>query len=102
MLTFGFGGGLPARFRGLPASSGGELPLLPVIKILGNPKDIAERDYFDVYVGDVIEGKESLQQAGERVLTKIISVASGEPTKTEGLTRPYREVMEIYHTGPTL
>jgi altronate dehydratase large subunit len=102
LMTFGFGGGLPARFRGLPALSGGELPLLPVIKILGNPKDVSEKDYFDVYVGDIIEGKQSLKEAGEQIIAEILSVASGKPTRTEVFPRSYREVMEIYHTGPTL
>jgi altronate dehydratase large subunit len=101
ILTFGFGGGLPARFRGAPAASGSGLPILPVIKILGNPKDSSEKGYFDIYVGTVIEGQESVSAAGERLLNEIIAVASGKPTKLEMSPR-YREIMEVYSTGPTL
>jgi len=101
ILTFGFGGGLPARFRGTPASSGGGLPILPVIKILGNPEDSSEKEYFDIYVGTVVEGQEPVSEAGERLLKEIIAVASGKPTKLEMSPR-YQEIMEVYSTGPTL
>ncbi|MFC1993626.1 UxaA family hydrolase, partial [Chloroflexota bacterium] len=60
LITFGFGGGLPARFRSLPASASGGIPVLPVIKILSNPGDSKEKDYFDVFLGDVVEGRESV------------------------------------------
>jgi len=101
ILVFGFGGGLPARFRSLPAASGGGLPILPVIKILGNPTDSREEEYFDIYVGTLIEGQESVSEAGERLLRQIIAVASGKPTKLETSPR-YREIIEVYFTGPTL
>ncbi len=101
VMTFGFGGGLPARFRGTPAASCGVLPILPVIKILGSPKEGSEKEYFDVYVGSIIEGQESAPAAGERLLQEIIAVASGKPTKLEMAPR-YREVMEMYATGPVL
>jgi len=99
LLTFGFSGGLPARFRSLPGCSFGALPILPVIKILSKPKDLEEKDYFDVYAGTIIEGQESLSQAGERLLEEIVAVASGKPTKLERFPR-YREIMEFYSTGP--
>jgi altronate dehydratase large subunit len=102
VLTFGFGGGLPARFRSLPALSGGGMPILPVIKILGNPMDVQEGDYFDIYVGSIIEGKEAIGDAGKRLLQEILVVASGKPTKQEMSSSPYQEVMEIYRTGPIL
>ncbi len=102
VMTFGFGGGLPARFRYLPALSGGSLPILPTVKILGNPMDAGEKEHFDIYVGTIIEGKEGIAQAGEKLLQEILDVASGKPTKLENMGSPYREVMEIYQTGPTL
>lgn len=102
VLTFGFGGGLPARFRSLPALSGGGMPILPVIKILGNPMDAQEKDYFDIYVGTIIEGQEAIADAGKKLLQEILAVASGKPTKQEMNSSPYQEVMEIYRTGPIL
>ena len=101
ILTFGFGGGLPARFRSVPACSCGVLPILPVIKILSSPKDAKEKEYFDIYAGAIIEGQESISEVGERLLKEIIAVASGKPTKLEMFPR-YREVMEMYSTGPVL
>jgi altronate dehydratase large subunit len=99
IMTFGFGGGLPARFHSLPGCSFGALPILPVLKILSSPKDHREKDYFDVYAGTVIEGRESVSQAGERLLEEMVAVCSGKHTKLEGLSR-YRDVMEFYATGP--
>ncbi|MEA3253598.1 MAG: UxaA family hydrolase, partial [Chloroflexota bacterium] len=101
IMTFGFGGGLPARFRALPSASFGPLPILPVLKILGSPRESSEKEYFDIYVGSIIEGQESTPEAGERLLKELIAVASGKPGKLEMFPR-YREVMEMYTTGPVL
>ena len=101
MLTFGIGGGLPARFHGAPASSFGGLPILPVLKILSNPKSAKEKEYFDVYAGTIIEGQESISEVGERLLKDIVAVASGKPTKMEMFPR-YWEVMEFYSTAPVM
>jgi len=60
LMTFGFGGGLPARFHSVPACSLGALPILPVIKILNSPKDAREKEYFGIYAGTIIEGQESI------------------------------------------
>lgn len=99
LITFGFGGGLPARTRALPASSSGGLPILPVIKILSNPGDSGEKDYFDIFLGDVVEGKESVPDAGRRTLEEIIAVASGKPAKMEMWPR-YQELMEFNFCYP--
>jgi altronate dehydratase large subunit len=101
ILTFGFGGGLPARFHGLPSSASGPLPTLPVMKILSHPKEVEQKEYFDFYAGAIIEGRESVAEAGGRLLQEIIAVASGKPTKLEMMPR-YREVLDMYTTGPIL
>jgi altronate hydrolase len=36
------------------------------------------RDIIDINTGTIIEGKETIQQAGERILEFVIGVASGE------------------------
>ena len=100
-MTLNLGGGLPVRFRSAPAASCGGLPILPVIKILSSPKDAKDKEYFDIYAGTIIEGQESIAEVGERLLKEIVAVASGKPTKLEMFPR-YREVMEMYSTGPTL
>jgi len=101
LMTLNLGGGLPARFRSAPAASCGGLPILPVIKVLSSPKDAEERDYFDIYAGTIIEGQESIAEVGKRLLEEIVAVASGKPTRLEMFSR-YREVMEMYTTGPVL
>ena len=101
IMSLNFGGGLPARFRSATAASCGGLPILPVIKILSSPKDSAEMEYFDIYAGTIIQGQESVSEVGQRLLKEIIAVASGKPTKLEMFPR-YREVMEMYITGPVL
>jgi altronate dehydratase large subunit len=99
MMTFGFGGGLPASFRAMPANSMGNLPILPVIKILSSPKVAKEIPYFDVYAGGIIEGTQSVADVGQLLLEAIIATASGRPTKIE-LRPRYRDVMEMWRIGP--
>lgn len=101
IMTLNLGGGLPVLFRSAPAASCGGLAILPVIKILSSPKDAKEKEYFDIYAGTIIEGQESISEVGERLLEEILAVASGKPTKLEMFSR-YREVMEMYTTGPVL
>ncbi|MBD2755857.1 UxaA family hydrolase [Spirosoma validum] len=54
-------------------------PIAPVVKISSNTA-LANRmpDIIDVNTGTVIDGEETIQQAGERLLEQIIRVASGE------------------------
>jgi altronate dehydratase large subunit len=99
MMTFGFGGGLPASFRAMPAGSMGNLPILPVIKILSSPKSVKEVPYFDVYAGGIVEGSESVADVGKRLLDVIQDTASGKPTKIEMRPR-YRDVLEVWRIGP--
>ncbi len=99
MMTFGYGGGLPSRFHGMPASSLGNLPVLPIIKIVSSPHVKSELDYFDVYAGTIIEGLESVEQVGQRLLEEIVAVASGKAPKVE-LAPRYREVLEMWRVGP--
>ncbi|HEX8334521.1 MAG TPA: altronate dehydratase family protein [Segetibacter sp.] len=54
-------------------------PIAPVIKLSSNTK-LYERmsDIIDINTGTIIEGKETIEQAGERILDYVIKVASGE------------------------
>lgn len=54
-------------------------PIVPVIKISSNTA-LANRmpDIIDINTGTVIDGNETIQQAGERILDHIIRVASGD------------------------
>jgi len=54
-------------------------PVAPVVKIASNTVLFERmRDIIDINTGTVIEGKETIRQAGERILDYVIGVAGGE------------------------
>jgi altronate hydrolase len=54
-------------------------PVTPVVKIASNTALFERmRDIIDINTGTVIEGKETIAQAGARILDYVIGVASGE------------------------
>jgi altronate hydrolase len=54
-------------------------PIAPVVKIATNTKLFNKMsDIIDLNTGTIIEGEESIEQAGERILDYAIKVASGE------------------------
>ncbi len=54
-------------------------PVTPVIKLSSNTAIALKMpDIIDINCGTIIEGNETIQQAGERIMEYIIQVASGE------------------------
>lgn len=54
-------------------------PVAPVIKLSSNTKLYQKmQDIIDINTGTIIEGEETIEQAGERILDYVIKVASGE------------------------
>jgi altronate hydrolase len=54
-------------------------PVTPVIKLSTNTVTATKMpDIIDINCGTIIEGEETIQQAGERILNYVIQVASGE------------------------
>src|SRR5665213_1465476 len=54
-------------------------PIAPVIKIATNTTLFNKmNDIIDINTGTIIEGEETIQEAGERILDYVIKVASGE------------------------
>ena len=54
-------------------------PVAPVVKIASNTRLFQTmQDIIDVNTGTIIEGTETIEQAGERILNYIIQVASGD------------------------
>ena len=54
-------------------------PVAPVVKIASNTALYNKmRDIIDINTGTIIEGEETIRQAGERILEYVIGVASGE------------------------
>jgi altronate hydrolase len=64
-------------------------PIAPVLKISTN-SNLAERmsDIIDIDTGGIIMGESSIEQMGERILERVIQVASGDArTKAELLSQ---------------
>jgi len=54
-------------------------PIAPVVKLSSNTTLYNKmRDIIDINTGTIIEGEETIEQAGERILEYVIKVASGE------------------------
>lgn len=54
-------------------------PIAPVVKIATNTTLFKRmNDIMDINTGTIIEGEETIEQAGKRILDYVISVASGE------------------------
>ncbi|MBS7248703.1 MAG: UxaA family hydrolase [Candidatus Freyarchaeota archaeon] len=66
--------------RGTPAGS----PVSPVVKVTANKETFNKmRCDIDVDVSSIIEGEETIEDAGRRILNEVLMVASGKPTKSE-------------------
>ena len=101
LMIFSMGGGLPSLLPMLPAAPA-QFPVMPVIKMSGNPDGYEKRkDIIDIYVGSVIEGEETIQQAGERLLREFVQVASGKK-QTHFERGTYEEPLLIQIDGPSL
>ena len=73
----GAGANLVLFTTGLGTPTGN--PVAPVIKISSNTKLYNRmQDIIDINAGTVIDGEETIEQAGERILDYVIKVASGE------------------------
>ena len=90
MIVFATGRGAPQGF-----------PFVPVVKLTANSETwVRMRDHMDISVSNVIEGTESVPEAGERLLSFMVDVASGLKTKAE--ITGYTRAMDIYVTGPLI
>lgn len=59
-------------------------PLAPTVKVCGNPQTIQDwPDGIDVDLSPLIKGDLSLDQAADRVVSRMIETASGDFTLTE-------------------
>ena len=86
-ITAGAGANVVLFTTGLGTPTGN--PIAPVIKLSTN-SDLARRmpDIIDIDTGSIISGESTIEQMGERILEKVIQVASGEiRTKAEQLAQ---------------
>ncbi len=90
MIAFATGRGAPQGF-----------PFVPVVKITANSLTWERmRDHMDLSVAGVIDGSESLPEAGDRLFNTIMDVASGKKTRAE--ITGYTRAMDIYVVGPVI
>lgn len=101
-LLFSVGGGLPARIPSLIGTNVGGLPLLPIIKILSNPRETDARAYFDIYAGGVLEGTDSMDAVSDRIWATTLETISGQPTWLEQYEPPGIQTWELLVRGPTV
>ncbi len=74
--------------------------VVPVIKVCGNPETFSRlKDDLDVNAGTIMEGTESIEQVGRRLLGEVQQVASGKLTKAEELGY---DNFSVYRKDPRL
>nr|WP_320147239.1 UxaA family hydrolase [uncultured Anaeromusa sp.] len=90
VIAFATGRGAPQGF-----------PFVPVLKITGS-RTAAEKmiDHIDMNLSAVIDGGDTIPDAGQRVLEELVLVASGAMTKAE--LSGYVNSMDIYMKGPVI
>ncbi len=66
--------------RGSPTGNA----IVPVVKVTGNPETYARMgDDMDINAGEVIEGKATIDEMGNRIYDLVLRVAEGEETAAE-------------------
>jgi altronate dehydratase large subunit len=72
-------------------------PIAPVIKVTGNGSTFRNlKDNMDMDLSRVLQGKESVKEAGKRVFEEIIAVASGKLTQAEKLRQRDFAIFQIH------
>lgn len=71
----------------------------PLMFTTANPKTLAMAPTsIDFYSGTVLEGKDTIEEGGEKLLQKVLDIASGTFTKVE--TMRYADPTQIYLKDP--
>jgi altronate dehydratase large subunit len=90
VIVFSTGRGAPQGF-----------PFVPVLKITGS-RTAAEKmsDHIDMNLSAVIDGGDTIPDAGQRILEELTRIGSGAKTKAE--ISGYVNSMDIYMLGPVI
>ena len=90
VIVFTTGRGAPQGF-----------PFVPVVKVTGNLNTWHKlRDHMDLEVSSIMSGEGIIADEAERILAKVLAVASGELTTAE--ISGYTRAMDIYTIGPVI
>lgn len=89
-IVFATGRGAPQGF-----------PFVPVLKITGS-RTAAEKmsDHIDMDLSAVIDGGDTIPDAGQRIFDELVRIGSGAMTKAE--ISGYNNSMDIYMRGPVI
>ena len=72
-------------------------PILPVVKLTGNPKTVATmKENIDVDVSGIVMGGMSVEEGGEKTFDFMLRTASGKMTKAEILTHDNFAINRAY------
>lgn len=97
LLLFQLGGGGFGGGDILLSSSPGMVA--PLLWTTANPKTLAmAQTSIDFYSGTVLEGKDTIEEAGEKLLQVVIDIASGTFTKVE--TIKHVDPTQLYFKDP--
>lgn len=90
VIVFSTGRGAPQGF-----------PFVPVLKVTGS-RTAAEKmiDHIDMNLSAVIDGGDTIPDAGQRILEELARIGSGAKTKAE--ISGYVNSMDIYMLGPVI
>jgi altronate dehydratase large subunit len=89
------GGGWPGNDLLYPSTA----VVSPLMWTTANPKTLAMAEgSIDFYSGTIIEGVETIEEAGERLLRTVLDIASGTLTKVE--TMKHTDPTQIYLQDP--
>ena len=96
LVLFQLGGG---GYSGRTLLSPSSAPITPLVWCTANPNTYANcTGSIDFYSGTVIEGKETIEEAGERLFRLVLDYASGSMTRSE--TLEYAEPFQVYTMDP--
>lgn len=102
LLVFSVGGGLPARIPSLIGTNVGGFPLMPIIKVVSNPRERSAAPYFDLDASGILDGRESADEVALELWDRIIKTASGNRTYLENYPAPGVQIWEMLVRGPTI
>jgi (2R)-sulfolactate sulfo-lyase subunit beta len=75
-------------------------PIEPVIKLSANPRTCAEMsEHIDLDVSDILQGKLTVDQAGDQLLDMIRRTANGRATAAEALGHVEYVLTKLYRSA---
>lgn len=75
-------------------------PIMPVIKITANPRTVRlMSEHIDVDVSDVLKRQMTIDQAGDRLIARIIETANGRLTAAEALGHREFIMTKLYRSA---